>query len=110
MIIPNSENAVVDIRKLRNYCLNSEHDDGKHKARLFSAILGMTTDHAEELRQILLEVIQAHEARLGRSDDFGQRYTLDFSIEWQNKSATLRSGWIIEHGSDIPRLTTCYPL
>jgi hypothetical protein len=110
MLIPNAEKAVVDIRKLRDYCLNLEHDDGKHKARLFLSILGVTADNAEELRQILLEVIQSHEARLGRQDEFGQRYTLDFTIEWQNRSATLRSGWIIEHGSEIPRLTTCYPL
>jgi len=110
MLIPNAKNAVVDIRKLRDYCLNPEHDDGKHKARLFSSILGMTPDNAEELRQILLEVIQTHEAQLGRRDGFGQRYTLDFTIEWQNRSATLRSGWIIEHGLEIPRLTTCYPL
>ncbi|MEG4803743.1 hypothetical protein QUB63_23525 [Microcoleus sp. ARI1-B5] len=110
MLIPNPEHAVVDIRKLRDYCLNPEHDDGKHKARLFSSILGMTPDNAEELRQILLEVIQSHEAQLGRRDGFGQRYTLDFTIEWQNRSATLRSGWIIEHDSEIPRLTTCYPL
>lgn len=110
MLIPNPQNAVVDIRKLRDYCLNPEHDDGKHKARLFSSILGMTPDNAEELRQILVEVIQTHEAQLGRRDGFGQRYTLDFTIEWQNRSATLRSGWIIEHDSEIPRLTTCYPL
>jgi hypothetical protein len=110
MLIPNAENAVVDIRKLRDYCLNPEHDDGKHKARLFSSILGMKPENAEELRQILLEVIQTHEAQLGRRDGFGQRYTLDFTIEWQNRSATLRSGWIIEHDSEIPRLTTCYPL
>jgi hypothetical protein len=110
MLIPKAENAVVDIRKLRDYCLNPEHDDGKHKARLFSSILGMMPDNAEELRQILLEVIQTHEAQLGRRDGFGQRYTLDFTIEWQNRSATLRSGWIIEHDSEIPRLTTCYPL
>lgn len=70
----------------------------------------MTADNAEELRQILLEVIKTHEARLGRQDEFGQRYTLDFTIEWQNRSATLRSGWIIEHGSKISKLTTCYPL
>ena len=62
MLIPNAKNAVVDIRKLRDYCLNQEHDDGKHKARLFSSILGMTADKAEELRQILLEIIQTHEA------------------------------------------------
>ena len=110
MLISNAENAVVDIRKLRDYCLSREHDDGKHKARLFSSILGMTADNAEELRQILLEVIKTHEARLGRQDEFGQRYTLDFTIEWQNRSATLRSGWIIEHSSEIPKLTTCYPL
>ena len=110
MLIPNAENAVVDIRKLRDYCLNSEHDDGKHKARLFESMLRMTPDHAEELRQILLEVVKTNEAQLGRQDEFGQRYTLDFTIEWQNRSATLRSGWIIEHDSAIPRLTTCYPL
>jgi len=110
MFIPKAENAVVDIRKLREYCLNSKHDDGKHKARLFSSLLGMTADNAEELLQILLKVVQTHEARLGRQDKFGQRYTLDFTIEWQNRSATLRSGWIIEHDSEIPRLTTCYPL
>ncbi|HEY9798494.1 MAG TPA: hypothetical protein V6D30_22870 [Leptolyngbyaceae cyanobacterium] len=110
MLIPNAENAVVEIRKLRDYCLNLEHDEGKHKARLFSTILGMTADNAEELRQMLLEVVKTHEAQLGRSDEYGQRYTLDFRIEWQDKSATLRSGWIIERDSDIPRLTTCYPL
>ncbi len=110
MPIPNAENAVVDIRKLRDYCLNLEHDDGKHKSRLFSSILGMMTNNAEELRQILLEVVKTHEAKLGRQDEFGQRYTLDFIIEWQNRSATLRSGWIVEHNSEIPKLTTCYPL
>lgn len=109
-LLPHAQNGVVDIRKLRDYCLSSEHDDGRHKARLFSSILGMTADNAEELRQILLEAIKTREAQLGRRDGFGQRYTLDFTIEWQNRSAILRSGWIIEHGSEIPRLTTCYPL
>jgi hypothetical protein len=62
MLIPNAGKAVVDIRKLRDYCLNPEHNDGKHKARIFLSTLGMTADNAEELRQILLEVVQAHEA------------------------------------------------
>ncbi|MEH1875296.1 DUF6883 domain-containing protein [Nostoc sp.] len=109
-LIPNAANAVVDIRKLRDYCLNPEHDDGKHKARLFSSVLGMTADNAEELRQILLETVKTHQVRLERRDEFGQRYTLDLTLEWQDRSATIRSGWIIEKGSDIPRLTTCYPL
>lgn len=110
MLIPNAKNAIVDIRKLRSYCLNSEHNDGKHKARLFLSILDMTTNDAEELRQILLEIVTIHEAQMGRQDEFGQRYILDFRIESHNRSATLRSGWIIEHGSEIPRLITGYPL
>ncbi|BAY19270.1 hypothetical protein NIES21_51300 [Anabaenopsis circularis NIES-21] len=108
--LPNAENAVVDIRKLRDYCLNTEHSTGKHKARLFSSILGISADDAEELRQILLEVVKTYEVQLGRCDEFGQRYTLDFSLEWKGRSALIRSGWIIEHKSNIPKLTTCYPL
>ena len=45
----------------------------------------MTATDAEELRQILLEIVIIHEASLGRQDKFGQRYTLDFTIEWQNR-------------------------
>jgi len=100
----------VNIRKLRDYCLNPDDDEGKHKARLFSSILGMTAGDAEDLRQILLEVVKTQEARIRRRDQFGQRYIVDFPLEWQDRIATVRSGWIIEHDSDIPRLTTCYPL
>jgi len=46
MFIPNAERVVVDIRKLRDYCLNSLHDDGKHKARLFAAV-GITANDVE---------------------------------------------------------------
>ena len=53
MIIPNADRAVIDIRKLRDYCLNPAHNEGKHKARLFSAKLGITRQDAEALRVIL---------------------------------------------------------
>ena len=110
MKIPNAENAVVDIRKLRDYCLNPWHDEGKHKARLFSAALDMKADDAEELRSILLQAVQANEAQFGRQDAFGQRYVVDIEIQWRRKQALVRSAWIIEHHSTIPRLTSCYPL
>jgi hypothetical protein len=109
-LLPNAENAVVDIRKLRDYSLNRDHSTGKDKARLFSSILGMTAENAEELRQIILEKVKTQEVSLNRYDEHGQRYTLDFTLEWQNRSATIRTGWIIKSGSDIPRLTSCYPL
>lgn len=110
MKLPHAENAVVDIRKLRVYCLDPEHADGKHKARLFAAAFGMTTKEAPELREILLQIVKPQEATLGRRDGYGQRYLIDFVMEWRGKRALVRSGWIIEHSSDTPRLTTCYPL
>lgn len=109
-LLPNAENAVVDIRKLRDYCLNPEHPSGKDKARLFSSILGITVDNAEELRQVLLNAAKIYEVSLNRRDEYGQRYTLDFPLTWQNKTAIIRTGWIIKDGSDVPRLTSCYPL
>lgn len=109
MLVPNAERAVVDIRKLRDYCLNPLHDEGKHKARLFAAI-GLTANEAEELRTILLQVVKTSEARLGRRDSYGQRYIIDFPLNWRGREAVIRSGWIIELGIEMPRLTTCYPL
>ena len=72
MKIPNAERAIVDIGKLRDYCLNSEHNDGKHKARLFFAELGMGINDAEALREALLQAAQTHEAQLGLRDVHGQ--------------------------------------
>ncbi|MEZ4593491.1 MAG: hypothetical protein R3D55_20455 [Chloroflexota bacterium] len=110
MKLPNADQAVVDIRKLRDYSLNLSHDTGKHKARKFVAALGLTAEDAESLRQILLSIVQTHEAEMGLSDAYGQRYSVDFVLEWQDKVAQVRSSWIIMHGSTVPRLTSCYVL
>ena len=110
MLLPQAERAEVDIRKLSDYCLNPEHWEGKHKARLFAAALDITIDDATELRAVLLKRILTYDAQLGLRDEYGQRYTVDFLLEWRGRRAMIRSGWIIEHDSDTPRLTTCYPL
>jgi len=110
MPIPNAERAVVDIRKLRDYCLNPLHDEGQHKARMFATALGLTAEDAEDLRALLLQAVKTADVQLGRRDAYGQRYTVDILLTWRDKQAMVRSGWIIEHDSDTPRLTTCYPL
>ena len=110
MRIPNAERAVVDIRKLRDYCLNPQHNRGKHKAHLFTRLLDMRANDAEELRNTLLEAVKTQDAQLGETDAYGQRYTLDFTLNWRGKQARIRSAWIIETGSDIPKLTTAFPL
>ena len=109
MPIPHAERAEVEVRKLRDYCLNPLHDEGKHKARLFAAV-GFTATDADTLREILLTMVRTREGRLGLLDAYGQRYVVDLPLEWRGNTITIRSAWILEHGSDVPRLTTCYPL
>jgi len=49
------------------------------------------------------------EAVLGKLDEYGQRYTVDMLITGPNgKTATVRTGWIIKEGSDIPELATLW--
>jgi hypothetical protein len=62
MKLPNAAKAVVDSEKLRSYCLNSLHIKGKHKARLFSSLLGLNSQDAEKLRKALLEAAKNSDA------------------------------------------------
>lgn len=54
MKLPNSELAVVDIAKVREYCLSPRHELGKFKARVFASALGLTEKDADWLREQLL--------------------------------------------------------
>jgi hypothetical protein len=110
MKIPHADRAEVSLRKLRDYCLNPLHDEGKHKARVFASVLGMTAADAEPLRLLLLEGVRFHDAQPGFLDTYGQRYTVDVPVEWRGRRAIIRSGWILEHDSEFPRLTSCFVL
>ena len=47
MKLPNSDLAVIVDRKLAGYSLNLDHDEGKHKARVFKAALNMDVSHLD---------------------------------------------------------------
>jgi hypothetical protein len=71
MKLPNAAHAFVDIEKVQDYCLNPDHPRGKHKARVFQAVLGLTADDAESLRDSLLTAAQTEDATLGEGDAYG---------------------------------------
>jgi hypothetical protein len=108
MRLPNANRAIVDIAKLRDYCLDPEHPRGKHKARVFSAALGLIKDDAEVLRSALFAAALTSNAQLIAEDQYGQRFVIDFEMTGPAGSATVRSAWIIRTGEDFPRLTSCY--
>ena len=98
----------MDIAKLAECCLNPDHLRGRHKARVFASALGLTADHAEELREALLEAARTQEATPTDEDVYGRRYVIDFTMSGPLGEARVRSSWIIREGEDFPRLTSCY--
>lgn len=107
MKIPSGDAAIVDRQKLTGYCLNPEHPRGKHKARVF-ATLGFTAENADKLRAALLTAAASGDARPAASDEFGDRYVLEFEIEGPQGNGIVRSTWIVRRGETAPRLTSCF--
>jgi hypothetical protein len=108
MLLPNADAAFVDLIKLRDYSLNPDHPRGKHKARLFAAILGLTRPDAEQLKSLILKAIQQYEAKPGRADEYGQRYAVTFPLTRNHSTATICTTWIIRSAETFPRLVSCY--
>src|SRR5215831_7954109 len=106
MRLPNSEKAVVEIEKLLDYSLNPNHPVGKHKARVFQTALGITIEHADWLRDRALDAALS-DAKPGTKSVFGDKYIVDFPIEFEGKSAVVRLTWIVEFGTDFTSLTSC---
>lgn len=110
MKLPNPALAIIDRKKLSDYCLNLEHPDGQHKARVFKTALGISLENVEELRLALLEAIQVNEAIIDKSNQYGQKYVVDFTMIRAQQQATIHSVWIVKHSEDFARLVTCYVL
>ena len=110
MKLSNAEDAIVELRKLEDYCLNPHHARGKHKARVFSSALGVTRSDARELREHILEGVLDADCMRGKSDAYGRRYIVDVPWQRKDRTATVRTVWIIKRKEAIPRLITCYVL
>ena len=98
MRLPNSNKALVEIEKLRDYSLNPNHPVGQHKARVFKAALGITLKDAEWLRGLALEIALHDDAKRGAASVFGDKYVIDSVVEYEGRSAVVRFCWIIEFG------------
>ena len=107
MLLPNPGRAVVDLAKLKDYCLDPSDEDGKHKARVFVTALGIQQRDAAWLRERLLAAVHFDAQPLAKIN-FGALYMIDFQLRNAHGEAVVRSGWIVRTGEDFPRLTTCF--
>ena len=105
--MPGGGAAIVNPEKLIGYCLNPEHPRGKHKARVFATV-GFTAENANDLRVALLKAAATADAQPSASDQFGDRYVIEFQVKGPRATGIIRSTWIIRRGETSPRLTSCF--
>jgi hypothetical protein len=108
--LPNPERAILDIRKLEDYCLNPQHARGRHKARVFRESISVVRGDSSWLRSVLLAALPNSEAVELGSDSFGSRWRVDALVSRQDKNIMVRTVWIVRAGETAPRFVTCWVL
>lgn len=108
MFLPNADKAIIKTEKISDYVLNLDHFEGKNKARVFASVLGLKKENTVELINAIREAILKNDAIKQFESEYGTKYTVDFQFSFNNKTATIRSGWLIEKNGDTARLITCY--
>jgi hypothetical protein len=108
--LPNGDEAIVDLRKVEDYCLSPSHPRGRHKARVFREALGIQQSDAAWLRDILLEAARLGQAVQLTTDAWGRYWCINTPITRQGRSAVVRTMWIVRTGEQVPRLVTCWVL
>jgi len=105
----NADKAVIDPNKVTSYALNTEHPTGGNKAKVFESALGYNQSNAADLIAKVQEGVKMNPVKMGSSDKFGQRMTIDMPITGPNgNTVVVRTGWIYDVVSTTPRLTTIY--
>jgi hypothetical protein len=109
--LPNADRAVLDLRKVDDYCLNPAHPRGRHKARVFRDALGIGQNEAGWLRQTLLAGVRNADAVMLADDAFGTRWRVDVPVARQERRVVIRTIWIVRGGEQqVPRFVTCWVL
>ena len=89
--------------------LNHSHPDGASKAAFFTA-MGYRAADWRVLRQSLSAVALAGQVRAVAATNHGVKYIIDGAVDVpRGGRATIRTIWIIDTGSEVPRLVTAYP-
>ena len=106
-ILPNANKAIIAIEKLTKYSLN--YDKDPNKAEAFRKGLGYTKKNAVKLIVQILDNISRFETKAKGNNGYGEIYETVMRITGENgKTANVMTSWIVENGTDLPRLTNVY--
>lgn len=108
MRLPNHEKAIIDERKLIAYALNPNHPIGGDKARRFKSATGFDLSNVDILMQLITDNLAINQSVKALLDKHGQRYFVDMQLTGPAGQAIVRTAWIVDIDSDVPRLVSAY--
>jgi len=108
--LPNAASVRIDLRKLRDYCLDPSHPRGRHKARVFKAALGLEQRHASWLETAIRAGVSSADAVSEARDEHGSRWRADLLLQHEGRFALVRTVWQVSPDGAVSRLVTCYVL
>ncbi len=109
MRLPNADRAQVDREKITEYLLSTDHPDGRSKARFFTGF-GFRIESWNILAEALRKHGTSHFVVTAVESGFGTRYTIEGELETPDgRKPRVRTVWMVEKGSETPRLITAYP-
>jgi Domain of unknown function (DUF6883) len=107
--IPNASRAEIPAAKLRDYCLNPDHPDGAHKARVFMSALGIGRDDWRYLSDQLLAGVAVAPLTADTHDQHGIRFEVQIEVQGLNgRTLPVTTAWFLPKGGDAPRLVSAY--
>jgi hypothetical protein len=110
MRLPNVENVMVEERKLTGYLLAFDHPEGAGKAEFFHRA-GFTITGLSALSDALVRHAEDNEVTEVVETVHGTKYVVEGPVHCPSRDdASIRSIWIVDKGSERPRLVSAYPL
>ena len=92
-----------------DYVLAPDHPEGAGKAEFF-AHFGFSPDAWEVLAEALLAHARTHPVVSTSETRYGVKYRIEGPVVCPNgRSPSIRTVWIIDAGTDAPRLVTAHP-
>lgn len=108
-LLPNREKAEIPDKKLLDYMLNPDHPKGGSKAVVFRNVLGYTKENAQDLASAFRKGLNSWKATERKPQKHGRPYEVKMLLSGPTgRQTTVKTGWIIDNGSDHPRLTSAY--
>ncbi|HEY9694145.1 MAG TPA: hypothetical protein V6D15_18230 [Oculatellaceae cyanobacterium] len=109
MKIPNSDRAVIEPSKLKDYLLDPEHKRGGAKAKLLIQF-GYAQENWQQLEADIRNYHLPTDVDVIKETAYGTRYEVsDYIYTPVGRPLLVRTVWQIDKNTDFPRLITLIP-